>query len=162
MTSAALELLLVAGVGFLLPLVPVFPLRLWVLIPLVASHVHPALVVLAAGIGTSLGTLPIYGIARGVRDTRTVDRWFQHGWARRLMAFLEGKMFLAILLFALLPLPDQLMSAASGLKRYPAWRVALAFCLGRLPYFIVLAYIGSTHREAVTNGVQRLLQAFGV
>ncbi len=156
-----LALGLVFGVGFLLPIVPIFPLRLAILIPLAAAVVHPLLVVLAASIGSALGTIPLYAVTSGVRTTPTVQRWLARPWFRRMLTALEGRMFLTTLLFALLPLPDQLMSVVGGLRSYPVWRMAAAFFLGRLPYYLLLATIGAANSGRIQGAFRTVMHAFG-
>ncbi len=162
MIESAEKLGLVFLVGFLIPIFPLFPIRLALLIPFVATSVHPFLVALAAAVGASVGTVPLYAVSWRFRDTRTVERWTRKGWAQKLLKFLQGKMFVSILLFALLPLPDQLMSVAGGLERYPVARLMLAFFIGRLPYFLALGYLGSTNREVIEGAWRHVLAAFGV
>lgn len=156
------QLAAVFGVGFILPIVPVFPVRLAVLIPLVAAEVNPVLVVLAASLGAAIGTVPLYAVTRTARHIPSVQGWMERGWIRRLLLRLEGRVFLATFLFALLPLPDQLMSVVGGLKSYPVSRMALAFFLGRLPYFSLLAYIGASQRSSIQAGSEALLRWIGL
>ncbi len=162
MHSAVIELGLVMLVGFILPIVPIFPLRLAFLIPVVAASINPLLVVLAASVGSSLGTLPLYAVTREVSDLSTVKRWLSHGWMQKLLAALNRKMFVCVLIFALLPLPDQLMSIVSGFEDYPAWKLSLGFFIGRLPYYLLLAFLG-VHFSGVIHGVAHtLFAAFGM
>ncbi len=156
------QLGLVFLVGFLLPIFPWFPIRLAFLIPLVATSVHPVAVALSAAVGASIGTIPLYAVSWRLRDTRTVERWRHQRWMQKLLKWLAGRMFVSIFLFALLPLPDQVMSLAGGLERYPVWRLALAFFLGRLPYFLALGFLGSTNREVIEGAWRHVLAAFGV
>lgn len=145
------ELGLVFLVGLILPIAPWLPLRPVVLVPLVATHGQPWLVALAASLGAVLGTVPWYGIAASAGSTVRVQRWLHRRWVTGLLGWLRGKTFLAVWLFALLPLPDQLISVAAGVERYPLRRMLLAFFLGRLPIFLALAYLGSTNRELLTT-----------
>ncbi|MFH0828644.1 MAG: VTT domain-containing protein [Candidatus Kerfeldbacteria bacterium] len=161
-TAAALKLLFVFLVGFILPIVPPFPVRLAVVIPIVSASVNPIAVVLAAALGSSLGTLPLYGLSMKAKDTRLVKRWLRREWVRITLRFLEGKMFLTVLLFALLPLPDQLMSVIGGLQRYPARRMALGFFIGRLPYYCALAYLGSSERDIINGALKSFVALFGM
>jgi membrane protein YqaA with SNARE-associated domain len=156
------QLALVALVGFILPIVPVFPIRLVMLIPVVSASVHPLLVVFAASLGSSLGTLPLYALTREAGDIDTVKRWLAHRWIRGLLAYLNGKLFLCVLLFALLPLPDQLMSVVGGFERYPAWKLSVGFFIGRLPYYCLLAFFGARYSEAIHNAARTLFAAFGM
>lgn len=162
MPDAVPQLALVALVGFILPIVPVFPVRLAMLIPVVSASVHPLLVVLAASLGSSLGTLPLYALTREAGDIGTVKRWLAHGWMRKLLAFLNGKMFLSVLLFGLLPLPDQLMSVVGGLERYPAWKLSVGFFIGRLPYYCLLAFLGARYSGTINGAARALFAVFGM
>jgi len=162
MHNVAIQLGLVALVGFILPIVPVFPVRIAVLIPLAAASVNPLLVVLAASAGSSLGTLPLYAITREANDFAIVKRWRSHGWVRRLLRALEGRMFVCVLLFALLPLPDQLMSVISGFERYPAWKMTAGFFIGRLPYYLLLAFLGARFSETINGFSRAFVAAFGM
>lgn len=160
MFDALLQLGAVFVVSFLLPIVPLLPIRLWVLIPLVAANVSPLLVALTAGVGASLGTLPLYAVSATAKDWTRVRRWLRHAWVRRWLQWLEGKLFWSVFVFALVPLPDQLASVASGLKNYPASRLAWAFFLGRMPYFLLLAFLGQANRELIQGSWQQVLHLF--
>lgn len=162
MDHIALQLGTVFLVGFILPIVPVFPIRLALLIPLVSASVNPFAVVLSASLGSCLGTLPIYGLTAKAREHVVIERWTKRRWVMGTLRGLEGKMFLTVVLFALLPLPDQLMSVIGGLKRYPAGRMALGFFIGRLPYYALLAYIGRAHAQVINGSLQQLLALFGM
>jgi membrane protein YqaA with SNARE-associated domain len=162
MQETVIQLGLVALVGFILPIVPVFPVRLAFLIPLTAASVHPLLIVFAASVGSSMGTLPLYAITREAGDLATVQRWLSRRWMRRLLRALEGRMFVCILLFAFLPLPDQLMSVMGGFERYPAWKLMLGFFLGRLPYYLALAFLGARFGDTIHGLVRALYAAFGM
>lgn len=162
MPDAVPQLALVALVGFILPIVPVFPVRLAMLIPVVSASVHPLLVVIAASLGSSLGTMPLYVLTREVNDLVVVQRWLAHGWVRRLLTYLNGKMFLCVLLFALLPLPDQLMSVVGGFEKYPAWKLSVGFFIGRLPYYCALAFLGARYAETIHGAARALWAVFGM
>lgn len=161
-TAVAFKLLVVFLVGFIIPIVPPFPVRLAFVIPVVSASVHPLAVVLVAALGSCLGTLPLYGLSVKAKDSRIVTRWLRHGWIRSFLRFLEGRMFLAVLLFALLPLPDQLMSIVGGLKRYPVKKLALGFFIGRLPYYCALAFLGSSERDAINGALRSVVTLFGM
>lgn len=160
MLSSVGQLAAIFLVGLLLPTFPFLPVRLAVLIPFAAATIHPLLVTLVASVATSLGTLPLYAFSNKAVDAKVVKRWLRRPWVRSLLQFLEGKMFLAILIFALLPLPDQLMSVLSGIKRYSPSKTALGFFLGRLPYFLLLSYFGASHRALIEQTSHWLVRSF--
>lgn len=149
MNVASLELVSVFFVGLLLPTFPWLPLRLAILIPLAAASINPWLVALTASTASALGTWPLYALSQRASADIRVRAWMNRPWVQRVLHYLERRMFLAILVFALLPLPDQIMSVSGGLRRYPVGRMMLAFFLGRLPYFLFLAWLGSTHRDTI-------------
>ncbi|MBI5405127.1 MAG: VTT domain-containing protein [Candidatus Kerfeldbacteria bacterium] len=149
MNIVSLELLSVFFVGLLLPTFPWLPVRLAILIPLAAASINPWLVALTAATASALGTWPLYALSQRAATDVRVKTWMDRPWVQRVLRFLERRMFLAILVFALLPLPDQIMSISGGLRRYPAGRMMLAFFLGRLPYFLFLAWLGSTQRATI-------------
>lgn len=161
MPPAVLALAGVFLVGFILPVVPLFPIRLAALIPLAATVAHPAAVVLVASLGAALGTAPLYLVARQARESAAVQHWLERRWVRRFLGWLEGRMFLAAFLFALLPLPDQLISLAGGFKTYPLGRLCVAFFLGRLPYFTLLATLGAANRGLILDILHRLATTLG-
>lgn len=149
-------------VGILLPIIPFFPVRLAVLIPIAASIISPWAVVITAAFGTSIGTLPLFLVGRRMRGYPAAQRWTAHRTIRTLLRVLNGHMFFATLVFALLPLPDQLMSVIAGYRSYPAWKMALGFFIGRLPYFVLLAWIGASNDEAVLGSLRTLLNLFSL
>lgn len=154
------QLLTVFAVAFVLPIVPVLPIRPSLLVPLVAANVDPYAVAAVASLGAALGTLPLYAVAATTRNAERVKRWLQRRWVRGALAWLTGKTFFTIFVFALLPLPDQLMSVATGVQQYPARKVVLAFFLGRFPVFLLYALIGSANREWITANWLKFLDAF--
>lgn len=158
MNAAVVELGLVFVVGLLLPTFPWLPVRLAILVPLTATTVSPGLVALTAAVATALGTWPLYAVSRKASNHARVQAWMNRPRIRRIMRILEKRMFLMILLFALLPLPDQVMSISGGLRRYPACRMILGFFLGRLPYFFFLAWLGSAHRDEIAAASQWFLR----
>lgn len=162
MHTVVIELGIVFLVGFILPIVPVFPVRLAVLIPIVAATVNPVAVVLAASLGSCLGTLPLYAVTREAGKLAGVSRWMKHRWVAWLLRVLEGKMFLTIVLFALLPLPDPLMSVIGGLKNYPVGKMAFGFFLGRIPYYALLAWVGNANQDLLRATLHPLYALFGL
>jgi len=145
-------------VSFVLPLIPVFPIRLAILIPLAATAVSPLVVAVVAAVGASLGTIPLYLLGR---------LWPRHPPSRRprrwlkIWLWLERHLFLAIVIFALFPLPDQVVSSLSGWQRYPLSRMLIAFFLGRLPYFLLLALAGYYWQDSIRSGWQAFLRMVG-
>jgi len=156
------QLGLVALVGLVLPSVPWLPIRMAVLVPVAATTVSPWAVAGVASAFAAFGTLPLYAISRSARTTPVVQSWLRRRWVERVLGWLNGRMFISILVFALFPLPDQLMSFAGGIRRYPAWKFVVGFFLGRLPYFLGLAFLGAWNREAIQSLSEWLLRVIGL
>lgn len=162
MTEVLPKLASVFLASAIVPTVPFFPIRPTFLIPLVSITVSPVLVAVTGTIGAALGTLPLYAVTAKVKDYRSVRRWLRYPWVVRILTFLRGRLFLAFFLIALLPIPDQFVSLIGGVEAYPASRMLIALFLGRLPYFLLLAYLGVWNRDSLEAIRQGFFEFLGV
>ncbi len=97
----------------------------------------PVLVGLAAGIGAGMGEMTAYmvGISgRGLVENRKLYD--------RLVGWLNKWGVLAVFVFALTPLPFDLLGIVAGVLRFPFWKFFVACWLGKTVQNIIVAYAG--------------------
>lgn len=134
---------LAPNINFFLPLRPVF-----LIVGLAATKPWP-LVAAVATAGAIVGTLPLYGMARKATDLRKVNRWLSIPGVRRFFERFRHQTFLLIVLTILTPVPDQLIGIFGGLERYPFRRFVLANLVGRILFYVPLAYLGHAGSDVV-------------
>ena len=101
---------------------------------------NPALLALAAGLGSGIGEMVGYAIGRAGRKV------IGEKYERRFTAL--AKIFskygaIAIYIFALTPLPDDLIIIPLGLIKYGFWRAFIPCFLGKLSMCTIVAYFGA-------------------
>jgi len=99
----------------------------------------PALLIIAGGTGSALGELSGYALGYLGRKIISEER-------KRKMTFLV-RFFdrfgpLAILVFALTPLPDDLLFIPLGILRYKFYKVFIPALIGKLLMIFLLVYFG--------------------
>jgi uncharacterized membrane protein YdjX (TVP38/TMEM64 family) len=118
-----------------------------VLIALGAT-LNPVLVGISGGIGGTLGEATCYLLGYGgrqvVQNRKLYDKAVQ--WLQRWGV-------ITIFVFAVTPLPFDIVGMVAGLLRFPFWKFILALCFGKIIKYIVLAFAGALGWEAVTTGV---------
>jgi len=100
---------------------------------------NPLLFAAVAGLGSAVGELVGYGLGYAGRGFVGKKR------ERRLKAML--RLFnrfgaAAVFIFALTPLPDDLLLIPLGLLRYKLWKVFLPCIAGKFLMFLAIAYVG--------------------
>jgi len=117
-----------------------------ILFPLGATFI-PVWIGLAGGLGGSIGEMTCYMLGysgRGVVENRRFyDRSTQ--WLKKWGA-------LTVFIFALTPLPFDVMGIAAGALRFPLWKFFLACWLGKTLLYIVMALAGAWGWEAFVSG----------
>jgi membrane protein YqaA with SNARE-associated domain len=124
--------------GFLGASVPFFPS--YILIPLMATHLHPFVVGVVSGIGAGVGQFLHYYLGLGGRylfspETRArFERWRER----------YGKygVWLIVALAATPLTPDDIVWIPLGLMRYPKAKALLAGVTGKTLLSLVYAYTG--------------------
>lgn len=99
----------------------------------------PTLLALAFGLGAAVGELSGYGL--GYLGRKVVGRKYK----RRLNAMLrifDRFGVLAIFIFALTPLPDDLLFIPLGLMRYSLWKAFTACVAGKFAMSLIITHVG--------------------
>jgi membrane protein YqaA with SNARE-associated domain len=117
----------------------VFPIPYTIVIYILGSFLDPIFVAISGGLGSALGEFSGYALGyyggSGVSEER-----------RRKMGYMI-KLFdrygpAAIFLFALTPLPDDLLFIPLGVIRYPFWKAFIPALLGKALMTFIVAYSG--------------------
>jgi len=117
----------------------IIPIPYTIIIFLIASRYDPILLAIAGGAGAALGEFTGYLLGFYGQKILSEER-------RRKMEFMV-KMFgrygpLAIFIFALTPLPDDLLFIPLGILRYKLIKAFIPALLGKMLMIYLLAYFG--------------------
>ncbi len=93
-----------------------------------------------ASIGGTLGELTGYLAGYWGRGIVKVE---QRKWYERAERWMKRYGSPTVFVFALTPLPFDIVGIASGSLKFPLWKFLLACWAGRLPRSILVAYLGS-------------------
>lgn len=104
---------------------------------------NPLLVGIISGIGAGLGELSGYFLGFGGRGLASFKKREENHWSTRLERFFHKSGFITIFLFALLPLPFDVVGMTAGVLNYPVWKFLLATILGRGIRNSVIAWTGA-------------------
>jgi len=116
-----------------------FPVPFVVTIYAFGATLNPLLLGLACGIGSTIGEFSAYLIGRGGR--RVIDE--RYGKRLETAKLLVQKYGMTIIfLFAVLPLPDDLILIPLGMLKYSLKRAMTAMFLGKFIMCTVVAYAG--------------------
>jgi len=116
-----------------------FPVPFAVTIYAFGATLNPLLLGLVCGLGSMLGEFSAYLVGRGGR--RVIDeRYGERLEGAKLLVQRHG--MLIIFLFAVLPLPDDLILIPLGMLRYDLRKAMLAMFVGKTLMCIALAYAG--------------------
>ncbi|MCK4964514.1 MAG: VTT domain-containing protein [Dehalococcoidia bacterium] len=127
-------------VAFITSITIMFPLPGFAIIGVIAINpdLNWALVALAAAIGGGLGEFTAYlaGYGGAAIITPRQSKWYKmaEGWMERYGTA-------SIFLFALTPLPFDIVGIAAGALRFPFWKFILATIAGRLPKTFIGVYL---------------------
>ncbi len=120
-----------------------------VLLGVAAARIFdPFFLALAFGLGAAVGELTGYAI--GYVGRRVVSKKYD----RRLNAML--KIFdrygmIAVFIFALTPLPDDLLFIPMGLVHYSLWKAFIAAVAGKITMSLIITYFGGAIGGAFTG-----------
>ena len=100
---------------------------------------NPFIVGVVAGIGSALGEITGYAVGYGSRKflKKKYEKWFE-----RSEKWFEKNGFLTILIFALTPLPDDIVGILGGASKYDLKKFFLASALGKTILCLAIAYSG--------------------
>lgn len=104
---------------------------------------NPLLAGWASGIGAGLGELSGYFLGYGGRGLGNIDKKKKDHWFTRLEKFFHRSGFLTTFLFAMLPMPFDIVGVFAGAVGYPVWKFLLATILGRGIRNSVIAWTGA-------------------
>jgi membrane protein YqaA with SNARE-associated domain len=110
---------------------------------LLYGQLHPPLVVaLVAAVASAAAEYVNYYLYGALLGCDSGERVMRSGVARAIAAAFGRQPFLAIWVCAWSPLPDWAARILASHARYPVGRYLLAFVVGRIPKFWLLAAIG--------------------
>ncbi|MCZ2808120.1 MAG: VTT domain-containing protein [Candidatus Bathyarchaeota archaeon] len=124
----------------------VFPVPYTIVIYLLGAVLDPFLVAVSGGLGAALGEFSGYALGYYGRTVVSEER-------RRKMDYMV-KIFdrygpVSIFLFALTPLPDDLLFIPLGVMRYPFWKAFIPALFGKTLMTFILAYSGQRSIELI-------------
>ncbi|MDH5690789.1 MAG: VTT domain-containing protein [Candidatus Bathyarchaeota archaeon] len=124
----------------------VFPVPYTIVIYLLGTVLDPFFVAVSGGLGSALGEFSGYALGYYGRTVVSEER-------RRKMDYMV-KVFdrygpVAIFLFALTPLPDDLLFIPLGVMRYPFWKAFIPALFGKTLMTFILAYSGQRSIELI-------------
>jgi len=124
----------------------VFPVPYTIVIYLLGAVLDPFLVAVSGGLGSALGEFSGYALGYYGRTVVSEER-------RRKMDYMV-KVFdrygpVSIFLFALTPLPDDLLFIPLGVMRYPFWKAFIPALFGKTLMTFILAYSGQRSIELI-------------
>lgn len=148
----------IAAVSFLGASSIIIPIPYTVLLFWLGSTGEQNLVLLAvaAGAGAALGELVGYLIGYGVQPFVGDERKRKFKALLRLVEH-RNLTLVVIFLFALTPLPDDLLFVPLGLVRFSLWKALLPAFLGKTVMSFIIAYSGSLYIELFPDAGGSLL-----
>ena len=125
----------------------IFPIPYTIVIFLLGSVLNPVFIAISGGLGAALGEFSGYAIGYYGNSKISEER-------RKKMGFMV-KVFdkygpLAIFLFALTPLPDDLLFIPLGIMRYSFLKAFIPAILGKTLMTFIIAYSGQQSFELIT------------
>jgi membrane protein YqaA with SNARE-associated domain len=150
-----------ALLGSSLPFVPI-PFLIGVVV--LSNTLDPLLLGVAAGLGSTIGKVTSYMLGRG-GYTVSSERTKKNMDALRTVASKYGD--LGVFIFAVTPLPDDLLYVPIGATKFPFWRFLLANAAGKLILSIGVAYFGKAYIQLAesylgTNELVTILLVFAL
>ena len=115
----------------------VLPVPGIIIVLALGAALPPVFVGLAAGIGSAIGEMTAYVVGIGGRGLVENRRLYD-----RLVEWLRKWGVMVIFVFALTPLPFDLLGIVAGVLRFPLWKFFLACWLGKTLLNIIIAYAG--------------------
>jgi len=118
----------------------IFPLPSFIVIFTFGGTLNPWLVGLVAGLGSALGELTGYVIGRGGKK---LIKKKHENMLKQAKAWMERHgAFFMIVLFALTPLPDDVIGIVCGMINYDVKRFFLASLIGKITMCLFIAWGG--------------------
>lgn len=123
-------------------IVPFFPVPYLMFVFLMAQKFDPLILGIVAGVGGAIGKLTSYGLGRAGRKLLR-EKTRKKMTALGMMVGKYG--MLAVFLFALTPLPDDVIYVPMGLTKFSLARFMLANALGKIVLTWMIAYGGRAY-----------------
>jgi membrane protein YqaA with SNARE-associated domain len=116
-----------------------------------SGQFNPFLLATVAGIGAGVGELVGYGL--GYFGRRYVDKKYGRRF-NAIVKLLDYRYYgpIAVFIFALLPLPDDLLFIPLGLLRYNLWKVFVPCMLGKFLMSFIIVYVGQEIGQSIIEG----------
>ncbi len=124
----------------------IFPIPYTLLLYALGSSLDPLLLALSSGLGSALGE--VSGYVLGYYGRAIISEAMRRKMDFMLKVFSRYGM-VAVFLFALTPLPDDLLFIPLGIMRYNLTRALLACFIGKLCMSFIIAYSGRISFEVV-------------
>lgn len=124
----------------------IFPVPYTIVIYILGSVLNPFFVAISGGLGAAVGEFSGYVLGYYGRVAVSKER-------RRKMDYMV-KLFnsygpISIFIFALTPLPDDLLFIPLGMMRYQFWKAFIPALLGKMLMTFILAYSGQQSIELI-------------
>lgn len=130
----------------------IFPIPVFALIFSLGAILNPWLVALSAGLGGAVGELTGYALGKGGEGV--IKKRYKKLFERGKELFEHEQAFIAIVLFAATPLPDDVIGILGGMFQYDVKKFILASFIGKMIMSLGLAWGGF-------YGVRWVLTVFG-
>ena len=108
-----------------------------IIILALGATLSPILVGLSAGVGAAVGEMTAYMVGLSGRGLVENRRLYD-----RLVEWLNKWGVVTVFIFALTPLPFDLLGIVAGALRFPLWKFFIACWLGKTVQNIIVAYAG--------------------
>lgn len=122
----------------------IIPIPYTVILLGIAPAFNPLLLAIAAGLGAAGGELVGYGLGYAGRHVVGKKR---HRQLDAMLSIFERFGVLAVFIFALTPLPDDLLFIPLGLMHYSLWKAFTACVAGKFAMSFIIAYMGKAAGE---------------
>jgi membrane protein DedA with SNARE-associated domain len=124
----------------------IFPIPYTIVIFFLGSILDPFFVAISGGLGAALGEFSGYALGYYGRAVINKERQRKMGYIVKLFDKYGPA---AIFLFALTPLPDDLLFIPLGVMRYPLVKAFIPSLLGKTLMTLILAYSGQQSIELI-------------
>lgn len=126
----------------------IFPVPYTIVIFFLGGVLDPLFVAISGGLGSALGEFSGYVLGYYGRKIVSEERRRKMDYMLRIF---EKHGPITIFLFALTPLPDDLLFIPLGVMRYPFFRAFIPALLGKILMTFILAYSGQQSIEFIQS-----------
>ena len=127
----------------------IFPLPAATFVFMAAAVLNPLILGIVAGIGAALGEL--VGYAVGWSGRKISQKKFEKELEKARRMFEKYGGFLALIIFAATPLPDDIVGILSGVLKFEVKRFVIAVLIGKIIFNLILAYGGYYGINGILN-----------